>query len=105
MTSKEAVKLAYTEFQKDFDGGEETNQWLTNVIKGLKQAEKDLEVLETLKYCITDKCFICDTDSDSIHLKIKAEKLKPYYDKDGNQLFPVNIYSDYDLLKEWLNER
>ena len=48
MESKEAVKLAYIEFQKDFDDGEEINQWLTNVIEGLKQAERDLEVLETI---------------------------------------------------------
>lgn len=48
MTSKEAVKLAYTEFQKDFKDGEETNEWLTRVINGLKQAEKDLEILEIL---------------------------------------------------------
>ena len=48
MTSKEAVKLAYKEFQKDFEDGEAINQWLTNVIDGLKQAEKDLELLEIL---------------------------------------------------------
>lgn len=49
MTSKRAVELARIEFQKDIDDGEETNQWLTNVIDGLKQAEKDLEILELLK--------------------------------------------------------
>lgn len=53
MTSKEAIKLAYTEFQKDFKDGEETNQWLKDVIEGLKQAEKDLEILEILKKQIT----------------------------------------------------
>lgn len=49
MISKEAVKLARLEFEKDFDDGEETNQWLVNVIEGLKLAERDLDILETLK--------------------------------------------------------
>lgn len=48
MTSKEAVKLARKEFQKDFLDGEETNEWLSRVIKGLEQAENDLEVLHYL---------------------------------------------------------
>lgn len=52
MTSKKAVELARKEFQKDFEDGEETNQWLTTVINGLKEAEKDLEILETLKHLI-----------------------------------------------------
>lgn len=49
MKSLEAVKLAITEFQKDFLDGEETNEWLSRVIKGLEQAENDLEILEILK--------------------------------------------------------
>ena len=49
MSGKEAVKLAYIEFQKDFEDGEETNQWEANVIEGLKKAEKDLEMIDLLK--------------------------------------------------------
>lgn len=66
MTSREAVKLAYIEFQKDFEEGEETNHWLKNVIKGLKQAEKDLEVLEALKrnLCLADSCIDFYIDED-----------------------------------------
>jgi len=61
MTSKEAVKLAYIEFQKDFEDGEETNQWLKNVIEGLKQAEKELEVLEIIMKRQMDVKDIIDT--------------------------------------------
>ena len=79
MTNKEAVKLAYTEFQKDFENGEETNQWLTNVIDGLKQAEKDLEVLEILKKQITafeyKKIDDFDDFTRSYYLKITTEGL------------------------------
>jgi hypothetical protein len=67
MTSKEAVKLAYKEFQKDFEDGEAINQWLTNVIEGLKQAEKDLEMLETFK-----KHLVIDENND-VWLKIEKD--------------------------------
>lgn len=52
VTSKGAVIAARIEFQRDFEDGEENNEWLTNVIEGLKQAEKDLEILEILKHII-----------------------------------------------------
>lgn len=49
MNTKDAVELAYIEFQKDYEDGEETNQWLKNVIDGLKQAEKELKALKIIK--------------------------------------------------------
>lgn len=67
MTSKEAVKLAYKEFQKDFEDGEAINQWLTNVIEGLKQAEQDLDMLETFK-----KHLVIDENND-VWLKIEKD--------------------------------
>lgn len=51
MTSKEAVELARREFEIDFEY-DENNEWLRRVIEGLKEAEKDLEILEILKYLL-----------------------------------------------------
>lgn len=72
MTSKEAVKLAYKEFQKDIDDGDENNQWLKNVIAGLKQAEHDLNTLEELK----EPFFEEETD----HYLIRREAYWDEYD-------------------------
>lgn len=75
MTNKEAVKLAYKELQKDFEDGEETNQWLTDVIEGLKQAEHDLNILEELK----EPFFEEETD----HYFVRREA---YWDEYDNEL-------------------
>ena len=56
MTSEEALKLAILEYEKDLET-DENNQWVKNVLKGLKKCQQDLEVLEMLKailYRITD---------------------------------------------------
>ena len=51
MTSKEAVETTRREFEIDLEY-DENNEWLRRVIEGLKQAEKDLEILEILKHII-----------------------------------------------------
>ena len=48
MTSKEALKLAILEYEKDLEF-DKNNQWVKNVLKGLKDGQQDLEVLEILK--------------------------------------------------------
>ena len=48
MTSKEALKLAILEYIKDLKT-DENNQWVKNVLKGLKECQKDLERLEKLE--------------------------------------------------------
>jgi len=48
MTSKEAVELARREFETDFEY-DENNEWLKRVIRGLKEAEKDLDKLSQLE--------------------------------------------------------
>lgn len=48
MTSKEALKLAILEYEKDLET-DENNQWVKNVLKGLKKCQQDLEVLEIIK--------------------------------------------------------
>lgn len=89
MISKDAVELAYIEFQKDFEEGEETNQWLKNVIDGLKQAEKELKVLEIIK-----EHFNFDKD-DIFEMDYKG---KHYYMFFGR---PIKK-EKYDLLKKVL---
>lgn len=43
--SKKALELAILEYEKDLEY-EETNQWVENVLKGLKDLKQDLEKLE-----------------------------------------------------------
>ena len=47
MTSKEALKLAILEYEKDLET-DENNQWIKDVLKGLKECQQDLKVLEIL---------------------------------------------------------
>lgn len=95
MTSKDAVKLAYIEFQKDFEEGEETNQWLKNVIEGLKQAEKDLEALEIIKKKLIDVQDIIYTTDDYELYKAYCEG-KEYADE------YICNEEEFKLLKERL---
>ena len=48
MTSKEALELAILDSEKDLEE-DENNQWVKNVLKGLKECQKDLERLEKLE--------------------------------------------------------
>ena len=45
MTSKEALELSILEYEKDLEF-DKNNQWVKNVLKGLKECQKDLEQLE-----------------------------------------------------------
>ena len=45
ITSKEALELAVLDSEKDLEE-DENNQWVKNVLKGLKECQKDLERLE-----------------------------------------------------------
>ena len=47
MTSKEALTLAILEYEKDLET-DENNQWIKDVLKGLKECQQDLKVLEIL---------------------------------------------------------
>ena len=47
MTSKEALELAILEYEKETID-DENNQWVKNVLKGLKEVKQDLDRLETL---------------------------------------------------------
>lgn len=54
MTSKEALELAILEYEKDLEF-DENNQWVKNVLKGLKECVQDLEVLDIIKRSIYSK--------------------------------------------------
>ena len=81
MTSKEALKLAILEYEKDLET-DENNQWIKDVLKGLKDGQQDLEVLAMLKKYL-------------------------YYDNENHFIKMVQIRKqifnfDYEDLKEWL---
>lgn len=45
MTNKEALKLAILEYEKDLEF-DKNNQWVKDVLKGLKECQQDLDQLE-----------------------------------------------------------
>ncbi len=47
MTSKKALELAILDYEKDLET-DENNQWAKYVLKGLKECQQDLKVLEIL---------------------------------------------------------
>lgn len=54
MTSKEALKLAILEYEKDLET-DENNQWVKDVLKGLKECQQDLEILNIIKESVFNK--------------------------------------------------
>lgn len=90
MNSKEALKLAILEYEKDLEF-DENNQWAKNVLKGLKKCEQDLEVLDIIKRSIYSK---------EIHKYVMNEKLK------GQKFMSIGLSvrgdDDIDKIKEWL---
>ena len=51
MNSKEALKLAILEYEKDLEF-DENNQWVKNVFTGLKECQQGLDRSETLEKAI-----------------------------------------------------
>ena len=51
MNSKEALKLAILEYEKDLEF-DENNQWVKNVLKGLKECQQGLDRSEKLEKVI-----------------------------------------------------
>ena len=51
MNSEEALELAILEYEKDLEF-DENNQWVKNVLKGLKKCQQDLVCLEKLEKAI-----------------------------------------------------
>ena len=74
MTSKEAVKLARIEFEKDLEY-DENNQWLKNLIPALEQTEKDLEVLEILRKIFKLDLFIYSRDEIDNNIECAGKQI------------------------------
>ena len=87
MTSKEALKLAILEYEKDLET-DENNQWVKNVLKGLKECQQDLEVLEILKRKSVDIHLIKDIMIDNIRFD--------YYPYDNL------TNKEFNKIKEWI---
>ena len=90
MNNKEALKLAILEYEKDLEF-DENNQWVKNVLTGLKECQQDLEVLDIIKRSIYSK---------EIHKYVMYEKLK------GQKFMSIGLSirgdDDINKIKEWL---
>lgn len=89
MTSQEALKLAILEYEKDLEF-DKNNQWVKNVLKGLKECQKDLKVLEILK-----------KNEISISYKEQNISYDDYMASYSRNLSYMTI-EEQTLLKEWL---
>ena len=93
MNSKEALELAILEYEKETID-DENNQWVKNVLKGLKEVKQDLERLEVL-ISILQK-FIDEEEYFVLHDKYLSLGI------DGS----INItQKQCDVLKECLYEK
>ena len=81
MSSKEALKLAISEYEMDLEN-DENNRWVKAVLKGLKECQQDLELLEMLKNYL-----YYDNENHLIRMKSIRKTVFNY---------------NYEDLKEWL---
>lgn len=91
MTSKESLELAILEYEKDLET-DENNQRIKDVLKGLKECQQDLEILNIIKSSIFNKV---------IHKYVLNEKLK------GQKFMTIGLTirgddDDINKIKEWL---
>ena len=94
MNSKKALELAIFEYEKDLEYDDD-NQWVINVLKGLKEVKQDLEKLEkenqelknTILSLELDTC-IPELKKENQELKEKATPKKPiahHYEEVGEK--------------------
>lgn len=82
MTSREYLELAILEYEKDLEF-DKNNQWVKDVLKGLKECQQDLEILEILKE----------------HYDVNFLEVSPNY------FIAYSVYKDdkdFKKVKEWL---
>ena len=101
MTSKEALELAILEYEKDLEF-DENNQWVKNVLKGLKECQPGLVCLEKLTKAID---ILKEVLNKVLVFKFGENIGNGGYISitkiDGNNTTIVNIRKEeYDLLKE-----
>ena len=91
MESLEALELAILEYKKDLEE-DSNNQWVKNVLQGLKEVKQDLERLEELKKVIKFLSKYFEVDKVN----------KCYWFNMGE--WCINLTKEqYDLLKEVLD--
>lgn len=90
MTSKEALELAILEYEKDLET-DENNQFVKDVLKGLKECQQDLETLNIIKRSIYNK-------------EIHKYKLSKILNGQRFMIIGANIIGDDEInrMKEWL---
>ena len=97
MNSKEALELAILEYEKYLET-DENNQWVKNVLKGLKEIKQDLERLEVLekenkKWREIIGCDLCEALGREILLE-ENEKLKKAF-KILTQRIVIKAHKNY----------
>ena len=105
MNSKEALKLAILEYEKDLEF-DENNQWVKNVLKGLKECQQGLDrseklekVIDILKEVLKMGFIFKFGENIGNGGYISITKI------DCNNTIIVNIgKEEYDLLKEVLED-
>ena len=86
MNSKESLELAILEYEKDLET-DENNQWVKNVLKGLKEIKQDIESLEKIKNLRTtpnaletclanymNKCIELEKENQDLKEKLKERE-------------------------------
>lgn len=111
MTSKEAIEIARNVFQ--FENGEENDEWSRGVIKGLEQAEKDLEKIENFEKALgIDITVLQKLREDAWIVRDNGEKLQVIgidfntddslilYNEDNQEMFTSDLHLN-DYGKTW----
>ena len=93
MTSKEALELAIEEYEKDLEY-DVNNQWVKNVLKGLKECKQDLYNLLKENYKLKK---IIDTWMDKIKIRFEEELGYVY-------TFAKFSYDEFEDIAKYLNE-
>ena len=98
MNSVEALKLAILEYEKDLET-DENNQWVKNVLKGLKKCQQDLEIVECFKKIPKQDL------KDFIEWQIRYEKnLNTWLEGCNADLAKEDPTKHLIKIKEWLEK-
>ena len=123
LTSKEALELAILEYEKDLET-DENNQWVKNVLKGLKKSQQDLNRLE--EYRKIEKEFSIDlitlfkavmngfwyknkygyhqADDYEYVIDLESSRLVKLYEEDGRIFCFEDYGKDWALTKKELEQ-
>ena len=94
--SKEALKLAILEYEKDLET-DKNNQWVKNVLKGLKECEQDLERLEKLGKLEDIEEELGIDLIKAVELCKQVNNKKVVYTKENWGIVPLKILDELEL--------